>query len=310
MKQFLRKTTLILIVSCVIVLFIDIASLFCVDKESYYSHERNFSLAYNRLKALKDSTKIVIIAGSNGGFSINSRMINATFHLPVVNTSTHAGIGTRMQFETYKDFLHKGDVVVFCPEYPIKDKRLYGDSYLIRTIGTHLPSAYQKISLSQWLYIYKYIGINIKRSFKHRFYKGFDGPYSAKAVNEYGDIEWERVHKDVINFYVLNGQMDDKLIKYYKYIHAFTKENGIKLLFLPPTLMDSNFKNCKGQIDSLACCLENNGIPWQSHPSIYSFADSLYFDTPYHMTQEGANKRTEILIEDLRKIINCDSMGQ
>ena len=98
--------------------------------------------------------------------------------------------------------------------------------------------------------------------------------------------------------------MDEELIDYFKYIRDYTKSKGIKLVFLPPTFMMSNFKSCADQIDSLAYCLKTNGVPWQSSASYYSFEDSLYFDPPYHMTQEGADIRTKAIIEDLHRLLN------
>ncbi len=277
--------------------------LYSVDNSCRYSHERNFRLSYNRLTALKDSNKIVIIAGSNGGFSINSRMIKEEFKLPVVNTCTHAGIGTRMQFEMYKDLLRDGDIVVFCPEYHTSLAGLYGGSTLLRILSSYMPEAYEKVSFDQWLYLYKYIGIHFNEVLGHIDSKEYDGPYSVKAINEYGDIEWEREHKDSIDYYELRGVMDGKLVEYYKYIHKYLESKGISLVFLPPTFMKSNFNKLSRQIDSLANSLGKNGIPWQSPPSRYSFPDSLYFDTPYHMTSNGAIKRTEVLIEDLHRIL-------
>ena len=306
MKDFIIKVALMTLVSCSVLPIIDIIMLNSVNRWSYYSHERNVFLSYNRLLSLKDSNKIVIVAGSNGGFGVNSRMINEAFNIPVVNTCTHASIGTRMQFEMYKEFLRKGDIVVFCPEYDSGISRLYGGSVLLRIVSTHLPSAYKKVSFDQWLYLHKYIGIHFNEVVNcPDDIEEFDGPYSAKAINEYGDIEWERTHKDSIKISKLRGVMDDKLIAYYKYIHNYTKANGIKLVFIPPTFMRSNFKSCAKQIDSLTNCLKKNGIPWYSSPSKYSFDDSLYYDTPYHMTQSGAAIRTELLIEDLREIMNC-----
>ena len=303
MKQFLIKISIIAVVSFVMIALIDIAILRKVDNLSYYSHERNFSLAYYRLQALKDSTKIVIIGGSNGAFGINSRMIHEAFNLPVVNTCTHASIGLRMQFETYKDMLREGDIVILCTEYGGDKERLYGSYNLLRILSTHLPEAYRKISLRQWLYIYKYIGIHNLGSSRHKNFREFDDPYSANAINEYGDIEWEREHKDYIDYYSLSGTMDEDIIDYYKYIRDYTKSKGIKLAFLPPTFMNSNYNICVKQVDSLAYCLEKNGIPWHSAPSNYSFADSLYFDTPAHMTPEGAIIRTKAIIEDLHRIL-------
>jgi hypothetical protein len=304
MKKFFNNSLLFAIVLCLTIGGVNYTMLYSVDEWSVHSHEKNFLLAYNRLSALRDSNKIVIIAGSNGGFSINSKMINKAFNLPVVNTCTHAGIGVRMQFETYKDLLKNGDVVIFCPEYDSGKSRLYGGSVLLRIASSHLPDVYKKVSFNQWLYLYKYIAIHYKEASKNSDCKEFDGPYSAKAINEYGDIEWEREHKDTIKLYNLYGVMDSELINYYKYIHNFAKEKGIKLVFLPPTFIESSFKKCVRQIDSLDNCLKENGIPWQARPSRYSFPDSLYFDTPYHMTPSGACKRTKILIEDLQQILN------
>ena len=304
MKQFLLKISIIAIVSFVMIILIDIAILRKVDNASYYSHERNFSLAYYRLKALKDSKKIVIIGGSSGAFGFNSRLIHEAFDLPVVNTCTHAMIGLRMQFETYKDMLRDGDIVILSPEYGGEKERLYGGYNLLRILSSHLPEAYRKLSLRQWLFIYKFIGIHNLGTSRHKDVEEYDDVYSANALNEFGDIEWERKHKDFIKNYNISGVMDGELIDYYKYIRDYAKSKGIKLVFLPPPLMKSNFKSCVKQIDSLAFCLKENGVPWQSPPSKYSFEDSLFFDTPYHMTHEGANIRTKAIIEDLHRLLN------
>ena len=274
MKQFLIKVSIIAIVSFVMIILIDIAILRKVDNASYYSHERNFSLAYYRLKALKDSKKIVIIGGSSGAFGFNSRLIHEAFDLPVVNTCTHAMIGLRMQFETYKDMLRDGDIVILSPEYGGEKERLYGGYNLLRILSSHLPEAYRKLSLRQWLFIYKFIGIHNLGTSRHKDVEEYDDVYSANALNEFGDIEWERKHKDFIKNYNISGVMDGELIDYYKYIRDYAKSKGIKLVFLPPPLMK------------------------------YSFEDSLFFDTPYHMTQEGANIRTKAIIEDLHRLLN------
>lgn len=304
MKRFLIRIAITAVLTGVMVVIASTVMLLRKDQLSYYSHERNVALAYDRLKALKDTNKIVIIAGSSAGFSINSRMIEQAFHMPVVNTGTHGGIGTRMQFELYSDLLREGDIVIFCPEYGTKKKTLYGETTLLRILSTHMPEAYSKFSLAQWLFQFKNIGIHCRETYEHREYQEFDGPYSAKAINEYGDIEWDRPHQDTISYYNISSEMDQDLLAFYQYVHASTKERGIRLLFLPPTLSIVNFERNATQIDSIAECFRQNGIPWQAEPSKYAFADSLYYDTPYHMTTEGAAKRTEVMIADLQKFIS------
>lgn len=290
----------------ILLLIINVAILFSKDNWSLRSHEKNIVLSYNRLATLADTSKIVVISGSNGGFSINSRMISEAFHKPVVNTSTHAGIGVRMQFEIYKDFLRQGDIVIFCPEYGGGKGRLYGGSALIRILSTHIPSTYKKMSFPQLLFILKYIGVHHKEVKSHSgVIKPFEGPYSAKAVNSYGDIECKRLHSDNIVSYSLSDNLD-YVIDYYKYVHTYARERGIKIVFLPPTFMEREFMRNNRQIDSFSVRLKREGIPYQALPSRYSFPDSLYYDTPYHMTQLGANKRTEVIIEDLRRLLGED----
>lgn len=303
MKQFLNKIFIFLLILIPFVIIIDLVMLYTKDKGHLHSHEKNALLAYQKLKALEHKKKIVIIAGSNGGFSLNSRMINKAFHLPVVNTSTHAGIGVRMQFEMYKDMLNCGDIVVFCPEYGGDKKRLYGEVTLLRILSTHMPFAYSKLSFLQWIYIYKYIGVHFIQSLKSKE-KTSSGPYTERALNEFGDIECIREHKDSIEIERIDGKLHKDMIYYLQYVHSYAKKKRIKLLFFPPSLMESSFNKNKHQIDSIVRCLKENGIGYHAEPSIYSFPDSLYFDTRYHMTQSGANKRTKVLIRDMRRLLN------
>lgn len=285
------------------IIIMDVFMLSFKNRWSMYSHERNVIDSYNKLHSLKDSNKIIIISGSNGAFGLNSRMINKVFDMPVVNTSSTADIGVRMQFEIYKEFMHKGDIVVLTPEYGGGYDRLYGGSALLRVISTFLPKAYLKISLRQWIYVYKYIGIHFDNAINTINDMEFDGPYSDKYLNEFGDVECKRPHKDTMESISINGEVVEAYIAYLKSIFSYADQKGINLILLPPTLREFEFKALNKQIDSISYILKSNNICFSASPSRYSYPDSLYFDTPYHMTEEGANKRTEDMIEDIRKIL-------
>lgn len=304
MKKFLVQIILLGCISIISIMVIDGYILLTPILQSRNLHERNFMLSYSRLRKLADTNKIVIIAGSNGGFSINSNILQQTFNLPVVNTSTHAGIGIRLQFEAYKDYLKKGDIVVFCPEYGGDIGRLYGGSTTLRIISSHLPCAYLKVSIPQWIYLHKYIGVHLKEIQSNYTETEIEPQYSIKALNKYGDIECNRPHKDSISSGYICGDMDLRLVKYIQYIHDYTKEKNVHLVFLPPTLMKSSFDKNYKQIDSIHSCLKCNGIDWHAEPLRYCFPDTLYYDTEYHMTQEGANLRTKLLVEDMKRVLN------
>lgn len=285
------------------VMVVNILVLSLKDDYSLHSNEINASLAYQRMDSLRNEKKIVIIAGSNGSWSINSRMLEDAFHLPVVNTSCHAGIGVRMQFEVFKKFLREGDILIFCPEYYDGLCRLYGESTLLRIVSTHYPWEYMSFSLRQWLYSYKYIGLYLKEVWEHHETSAASGPYSAEAVNKYGDISISRPHEGTDVAYTFKGTLDPEAIDYYRHVFSYIKEKDVKMIYLPPTLMERNYRDQETQIDSLSAFMTASGIPYMAPTNRYMFPDTLYCNTPYHMTQEGADIRTQRLIEDIRKIL-------
>lgn len=300
MKRLMLKTAIMIIIPVIIA---SVLMIIKSDDWSKNSHEINAALAYHRIDSLKGVKKIIIISGSNGGFSIDSKIIEDSLHMPVVNTSTHAGIGVRMQFEMYKDLLEKGDIVVFCPEYYSNKSRLYGESTLFRILSTHMPKAYFKMSFKQWVNMFKYIGIHYQEARKHEGSKPIDGPYSASSINNYGDISYHRDHKEVKETYHFLGSMDEETTSYFQFIHDYTKKNGITLIYLPPALMESTYSDQKSQIDSLELFMNENHIPFQAKPELFVFNDSLFYDTPYHMTSLGASLRTYVMVEEIKKRI-------
>ncbi len=303
MRRFIVKILYFLIFSIALATFM---MLMVKNEWSKNSHEVNVAFAYKKLEELKDTNKIVIVSGSNGAFSINSKIISETMSMPVINTSTHAGIGVRMQFEIYKDLLKKGDIIVFCPEYYSSQSRLYGEGALFRILSTYIPKAYLKMSAKQWRHTFKYIAPHFTESLKAINCKPFEGPYSARSINKFGDISYKRGPQEFKTTYNFKGNMDKETLSYYQYLHDYSKDHGLYLVYLPPCLNESNFFHQKNQIDSLTFFMEQNEIPFQADPYRYVFPDSLFFDTPYHMTTKGAELRTLVLIDDLKQLIDTN----
>jgi len=203
----------------------------------------------------------------------------------------------------YKQFLKKNDVVVFCPVYYSDLSTLYGESTLLRIVSTHFPQEYFHFSLKQWIHAYNYIGIHLKECIEHRGLKAADGPYSDKAINKYGDIDCNRPHGMITVAYKYKGVIDSDALDYYKSVFSFAREKGIRLIYFPPSLMQRNYLDQERQIDSLALFMKENGISYMADTKRYMFPDSLYCNTPYHMTAEGATINTIQLVEDIKQIL-------
>ena len=83
MRRFIIK---ILLIAVLPVVAVTLRMILKTDNQSKQSHEVNLRLAYHRLDSLQGVNKIVIIAGSNGGFGFNSKILSDSMHMPVVNT--------------------------------------------------------------------------------------------------------------------------------------------------------------------------------------------------------------------------------
>lgn len=304
MRRLIIKTFITILVPVVV---FTLVMVLWTDNLSKLAHEKNVLLAYERLDSLKDVNKVVVISGSNGGFGIESQILADSLKMPVVNTSTHAGIGIRMQFEIYKDFLKRGDIVVFCPEYGSGQLRLYGESTLLRVLSTHLPKAYLKMNFRHWCHSFKYIGIHFLDAMEHlHFHRPIEGPYSSSAINRYGDVEYPREHMDIkTNDVFFSATMDEETTAFYQYLHDYLRDNGITLIHLPPALIESAYLNEGNEknLDSLETYMKKNNIPFQAAPRRYVFPDTLFYDTPYHLTVYGAHLRTLKMVEDVKRVL-------
>ena len=86
-----------------------------------YNHKIDYPAAiinkYQRLDSLKKTAKIIICGGSSSSYSIDSELLEKTLKKPVVNTSLAMSLGSKFHLNITKDYLQKGDVILYIPEY-------------------------------------------------------------------------------------------------------------------------------------------------------------------------------------------------
>src|SRR6478672_545894 len=74
-------------------------------------------LEKDRLIRSTPSPKIILVGGSNLAFGIDSRMMEDSLHLNVVNMGLYAKLGLRYMLAQVKPYIRRGDVVIIVPEY-------------------------------------------------------------------------------------------------------------------------------------------------------------------------------------------------
>ena len=79
------------------------------------------------------------------------------------------------------------------------------------------------------------------------------------------------------------------------------KKNATLFVTYPSYQATSYDKSIK-QIKRVEKELMNNNLELLGTPERYRMQDTMMFDTPYHLLKKGVDFRTELLIEDLKKV--------
>ena len=82
---------------------------------------------------------------------------------------------------------------------------------------------------------------------------------------------------------------------------------GINVIILPPPLQKTSYENLYPAIKNVRNALISNKLCSEYDTERYCFDDDMFFDTAYHCTKQGVDKRTQLVIENLEKYIPIKS---
>ena len=116
MKKALRTT---LIVLAVLVIVAPMLFLLAVAAWTppVYDETPNAELAdkYAYLYSV-EGPKVVLISGSSMAYGMDSALLSERLGMPVVNFGLYAGLGSRLMLDLSRDAIGEGDIVIFAPE--------------------------------------------------------------------------------------------------------------------------------------------------------------------------------------------------
>lgn len=252
--------------------------------------------------------RIILVGGSNLSFGLNSQLIYDSLHINPVNTAIHANLGLVFMMEHVLPFIKQNDVVIISSEYhQFYGDLAFGSEELLRTLVEISPKEIKKMEKQQLINI---IGELPKYSFsKYKPAEYFTKPdltgiYSVNSFNKYGDayFHWNQSPQ--------KGEPDqpislpfnkDILIKMKKFEQDI-KAKGALLYITFPCYGASSFANNEVQIAKVYSELKNSHFSILSTPQEYKMPDSLIFNTNYHLTKQGVDIRTNLLIQDLQQL--------
>lgn len=280
-------------------------------------------LEKDRLIRSTPSPKIILVGGSNLAFGVDSKQLQDSLGIRVVNMGLYARLGLRYMLAQVKPYIRRGDVVVVAPEYD----QFYGDfANGDNTLSTALLYA-PADRIPDFIRSYSVVDVvlrprveNVRRSFlraaaaaigrEDQLFPPDTNPvYNRRSFNQYGDVVSHLGRKglDPDSIYVKalpplkdfnRGTLGD-----LNSVESEASATGAHAYFMFPSFIERAYILNVAAIDSLRRKLEGGmKMPIAGTAKDFVFSKENFFDTRYHLTEAGRALRTRKMIERLRAV--------
>ncbi|SCX82041.1 hypothetical protein [Flavobacterium caeni] len=311
MKQFLKKTVLFLCIPMAVML---IGLLLPPTPRAEQSLLLVAPIKDSMLQHVKQP-RIILVSGSSMGFGLVSQIVKDSLHRNPINTGIHGGMGLYYLLDNTAQYIQKGDIVVLAPEY----HQFFGDfcegnEELLRVYFDNKNGLdFFKLRAVQLKKTYPYIPRYAMSKFIPSQYFNLKTQefYSKRAFNEYGDVNqhWGQTWPNPVVFEKIDGDyLNTDVLQAVVEFNELVKSKGATLYFTFPGYLEHSFGVGKPQIKEFEAALRKTNLTILGTPEQYIMTPDLIFDTPYHLTKEGATKRTQLLVKDLKTQMQKDHL--
>lgn len=269
-----------------------------------------WGVVYDKINYLEsvNGPRIILIGNSNLAFGMDSVMLEEHFNKPVINLGFHGAAGNSFHEKMIKGKLHEGDIVIICHTSYSDNGKVESSLLAWEALENHkelwyLPDRLDYVSLVDTFPTYLNHAIKRYSGDYNDFFV-----YSRKAFNVNGDNISERNYGEQKMDWsggVSVPGINDTCINRLNALNTYANECGATLLVAGYPIADGEFTPKHQIYDEFEKELRNRlDCTVISHFSDYMIPYKYFYDTEYHLTNEGANLRTNLLISDLDKWMN------
>lgn len=259
-----------------------------------------YFIEYNKKMELLErvpSPRIIFVGGSSLAFGLDSKRIQDSLKLPVINSALHAGIGLKFILDDAASYFRKGDIVFITPEYTHFDGGAYGESLTLPILLK--ATKWKKLNLlnkKQWYIFLK--GIPDLRKYAKMPKEG----YKASNFNEFGDEVFHWTIPDLPippSSYACNPLDEDFFMYFIEKVNEIEKM-GCTVIISPCACRESLY-NAYKNIDKIEKRLAELKRPFNTPARKHALDDSCAFDTDFHLNKKGVDIFTGMIIEELKE---------
>jgi len=251
--------------------------------------------------------RLILVGGSNLAFGIDSQTLERRTGLTTVNMGLHANLGRDFVLNETEGSVRPGDVVVVVMEYELLSGGASGQ-YVLDVIQ-HRPASLAYVPLSSYkevldeglMYILRLVQRSVRRMAR---LSGAQPPYSRDSFNTCGDVV---AHRAMASRYhpsegpaagldlITRGGVGKAVVRLNSF-HDRCRERGARVVWSYPPIDTVRLERNRTSISLIERVMrESLNMPILNEPAEVTYPVDLFFDTGYHLTEEGIRRRTELV---------------
>ena len=260
------------------------------------------SAKFDRLMWAKDKKKVIIVGGSGSLFGFDCAVLDAALggEYEIINLGENAQVTALMYFDVIEEFITEGDIVLWCPE---PGSWTLGSSNCHSRFWDFRKGDYgfmQYLDLSHYDNFFSSFSANCQK-LPHGNFKDFDR--LSANMSKYGDDRSPRKSKGELYDYNLGYSLsaEESLSTLFNNI----TEKGGQIFFSFAAMQDSGtWYIDESEFDAYEAMITS--LPGVTSISEYNgciYLDKYFYDSPWHLTDEGATVRSAFVSHDILKAL-------
>lgn len=283
----------------------------------HYKRDYNHHLAGTIIKNARlestESPRIIVVGGSGAAYGTNSPMLSDAFpgYHPV-NMALHGGLSLDFMLNESGSRMRPGDIVIVTPEYP--GLVGYQNTDKLLRVLEYRPSSVIHLTWSQFRHFLDegftvYLGALLREVLP----KIGDEPAKARGplqrFNDFGDhvLQYGRPRKGIANSKLSMRFNEKSLETAVERLNRFAEKcrrKQVVAVLAYPTVPEASFEPLRETARTLDDRLRRDvSMPIINRPEDAVLPGAVFYDTVYHLMEEGGRLRTQHLIESLRPVM-------
>ena len=263
-------------------------------------------LEKDRLLRNSPPPRIILVGDSSLSYGMNSALFQETLGLYPVNTALTADTGLLFDLDHAAPWIQSEDIVIVAPSYDhYFGKRPFGRPELLFLILDLTPGEARNLGLEQWHHLVGFLPDFVRSKYTPSNYRvrKFHPMYGADVINEFGDAvaHWEMEPADYYHPIVLRDAFEPRVVEALQEFQERVQRQGGLMFCTFPGMEAANFEANREAIESVFAVLNQSGLRLLGTPDTFVVPRDWTYDSPLHLTREGADHRTRLVIEELRK---------